>query len=129
VIASKEVLKAFYLGQKEIQIGSDLEKYLTPTWRERLESYNNKTPETATESFGKNESLLIDLLASGPQHKLQLIHKLYGDKISFESGENRLRVTISRIKKKIPGLIVLFNDHYELCDGSRLSLHKSRKPA
>lgn len=66
------------------------------------------------------ESQLIELLTEGPKTKEALIQTLYGEDIDFLAAENRLRVLVCRIRKKVPELVHYDRNEYKLADSLNL---------
>ena len=73
----------------------------------------------------QNETKLIDLLLTGPKTKDELVNLMYGDKLSYESAENRLRVLISRIRKKNKKLIESSQGIYRISNLARIELKQA----
>ena len=90
---------------------------LNPTWRDRLSSYRKETAVDA--KFHEAEEKVFAILARGAKDKFELIQELYGDKIDFNSAENRLKNLLFRIRKKSPDLIKLLHGKYQLTDPER----------
>jgi hypothetical protein len=96
------------------------DEQLLPTWSERL------LGERTQRVLGELEGKLISLLAEGPKDKLSLMDSLYGDKILPEARENRFKNLMSRVRAKLPGLIVLKNSNYEIVDSYALGDFQNR---
>jgi len=96
------------LSQFEIRVA-------TPTWRERwckiLASANN-----LDQSLSETDEKILRLLASKARNKFELIQDLYGEKVSYFDAENRLKVALSRLRRKKPGIILFRNEKYEIAD-------------
>jgi hypothetical protein len=93
----------------------DLEKHLSPAWRIRRDHLAGKkqkgawlTPLTPT------QNKLLELLAEKPRSRTELVEAFYGKVRDMESAYNRLNVTLIRLQKVIPELIVK--------DGARFTL-------
>lgn len=93
---------------------------LLPTWEDRLVRIG-RNDNDSSEKFGALEVRLLQLLSRGPKEKHELIELLYGNKIALEHSENRLKVLLSRVRKKRPGLICRIGNHYKISDYSLLS--------
>lgn len=93
---------------------------LLPTWKDRLVR-KGRHDGLESEKLGELEARLIYLLSDGPKEKHELIATLYGDKIATEHSENRLKVLLSRVRKKRPGLIYREGTRYKLSDQSLLN--------
>jgi len=76
----------------------------TPWWQLHLQKNGHKT------KLGKLPEKLIELLSHGPMNKEQIIEELYGSNMDYLSLENRFNVLLSRLRKKIPELIILQDD-------------------
>lgn len=76
----------------------------TPWWQLHLQKNGHKT------KLGKLPEKLIELLSHGPMNKEQIIEELYGNNMDYLSLENRFNVLLSRLRKKIPELIILQDD-------------------
>ncbi|MFZ4404998.1 MAG: hypothetical protein ACOYOK_12915 [Pseudobdellovibrionaceae bacterium] len=84
--------QSLQLTQKEL---------LHPTWLDRLSQNNNQ------ELLTPDEEKLILLLCENPKSKENLIKSLYGERLDFESGQNRLKNLLFRFKKKRPGILLI----------------------
>ena len=98
------------------------DRSLHPGWRERkrethrrLKKKTEDQPRRATLS-GQLEDRLVMLLKNGPRDKFELMDGLYGNLLSVEVRENRLKNLLNRIRKKSPGLVHLWNGRYEISD-------------
>ena len=87
-----------------------------PTWLERLAE--ERTGELMTDL----EDRMIALLSSKPRDKYMLIEDLYGDRIALDAAENRLKNLLNRLRKKMPGKILLDNGFYKIADGVELKI-------
>ena len=85
-------------------------KKVLPTWEERQKEIPVK------EILSPMESLLIKLISEKPRSKFELMDTLFGEKISLDSKDNRLKNLISRTRSKVPGVIQLQNGFYEIID-------------
>jgi hypothetical protein len=70
--------------------------------------------------LGELEGKLVALLAEGPKDKAVLMKALYGEKICSQARENRFKNLMSRVRAKLPGLVVLKNSNYEIIDVSAI---------
>lgn len=86
-----------------------------PTWKERI-------LETSAEAgkLGEMESQLILLLSQKPHSKFELMDILYGDRIDFESRENRFKNLLFRVRTRTHADIRIVNGHYTLSEPSSL---------
>ena len=64
------------------------------------------------------ENRLLEQLIEAPKTKFELVESLYGMGQDFSSAENRLKVLISRLRKKHPGTISLVSSKYSLAAGA-----------
>ncbi len=76
-------------------------------------------------SLTRLEKKLLLFLANGPKTKNEVVLHLYGEKISYESTEKRFRSIVVRLKKKVPHIILFYNDKYSIADLS--IIHSSSK--
>ncbi|MGE0616271.1 MAG: hypothetical protein AB7P04_11585, partial [Bacteriovoracia bacterium] len=84
----------------------ELEAYLEPTWRQRVEQWRRQIePVAVTEPLRPLEQQLIEALGQGPRAKDELIAMLYGTRIDNASAENRFKVQLSRLNRRHPELI------------------------
>lgn len=105
------VVTALLARKRGSAVPSVHKENLTPTWRSRLEN-----GATSPDRLGELEEKLVSLLASGPKDKFDLIESIYGNALSFEVSENRLKVLLNRLRKKRPGLILFTLGRYRLVD-------------
>ena len=96
--------RARMLGEKP-----STENYVTPRWK----SPTNAAPRSA---LGERENQLLELLSQNPRTRIELVQKMYGDSVPVDQALNRLDVLLSRIRKKIPGEIVLQDGLYRWVD-------------
>lgn len=93
---------------------------LDPTWKGRWKTFEEgKKMPRLTEM----ESRLLELIAGIGQTKEMLIQNLYGDKIDYSAAENRLKVLLSRFRKRHPGLIIFEENRFKFADEA-LNAHK-----
>lgn len=135
-----QTLEYFFGYKKELE--DSIIDQLTPPWKEKLQRFNkNKnllsdqnnwtganlklSDETDLNQMTESETKLIDLLLTGPKSKDELVHAMYGNKLSYESAENRLRVLISRIRKKNNKLIESSRGIYKLSQLGRIELKRA----
>lgn len=85
-------------------------KVVLPTWQER-ESKNENT-----DILTVMESRLLKLLSEKSYSKNELMDALFGEKISLESQNNRFKNLLSRVKAKVPGVIVFQDGFYSIQD-------------
>lgn len=107
--AAKRVVEREDLGE--------LEKHLSPAWRIRRDHLAGKklkdawlTPLTPT------QNKLLELLAEKPRTRVELVEAFYGKVRDMESAYNRLNVTLIRLQKAIPELIVKAGDRFTLAE-------------
>ena len=86
---------------------------LTPTWRERIDS-------SPLDPLSDKEQEVLEIIATRPRSKFDLIERVYGVHLPFEVTENRIKVLLNRLRKKRPGLVVRDKDKYRLSDDSVL---------
>lgn len=111
------------ISSKEAPISKE---ELSVMWKEKLDELKNphKAPSVSLTQFENN---LISYLEKGPLSKTLLTKKLYGESIDPVSATNRLKVLISRIRKKVPHIIQYQNDTYRLSKNYFLTkLNKGR---
>jgi tetratricopeptide (TPR) repeat protein len=82
---------------------------MVPAWMSRHEEF-----QRMKEKLGSLEQKLLKFVADSPREKADIIEHLYGDKLSWEVLENRFNNTLSRLKKKCPGIIVWEKGKYRL---------------
>lgn len=102
------------LGEKQMEVKMD---HLEHTWRERL--FLSKKGKK-TKKLTKTENELLQVLSTGPKGKAELIEALYGEKIDFFAAESRLKMLLSRFRKKCPGVISIENSQYQIVDDNFL---------
>lgn len=83
---------------------------ILPTWKERL--LDSKT----SQPLSKLEAQIIMLLSEGPRTKFELMDELYGDLIDHESKENRLKNLLSRVRSRLPNLILFQDQKYSISE-------------
>jgi hypothetical protein len=111
-----KVVEQILANQTDTRASKIKEKrYLSPTWRERLEKLGGNNQDKASPLTESEESML-KIISKKPSSKFEIIKKLYGEAIDFDSLENRFKVTLSRIRKKRPGLITLAKKLYSIND-------------
>ncbi len=86
------------------------EDLLTSTWRERLQEARSHA--VSPKDLGDMESKLIDFLCSAPATKKEIFQHLYPGITDPEALENRLKSTLTRIKRKLPNLIRCVRGRY-----------------
>lgn len=96
----QEALKVLDVLQKRRQRKSVKVGELTPTWREHFEEGRSQNKGRKRPSLTRLEQQVIELISQGPKSKYDLIHALYGDRMSFPALENRLKVLLSRLRQK-----------------------------
>ncbi|MFN3698393.1 MAG: helix-turn-helix domain-containing protein [Pseudobdellovibrio sp.] len=135
-----QTLEYFFGLTKDLS--SSVIDQLTPPWKEKVQRFNkyklsnsflysktntklNLNDGTHFNQMTQNETKLIDLLLTGPKTKDELVNLMYGDKLSYESAENRLRVLISRIRKKNKKLIESSHGIYRISNLARIELKQA----
>ncbi|MAZ47572.1 MAG: hypothetical protein CME65_03350 [Halobacteriovoraceae bacterium] len=113
---SLEALKVIQvlLGEKQMEVKME---HLEHTWRERL--FLSKKGKKA-KKLTKTENDLLQILSTGPKSKAELIESLYGEKIDFFAAESRLKMLLSRFRKKCPGVVSIENSLYQIVDDNFL---------
>jgi hypothetical protein len=86
------------------------EERLTAAWRERLQEAREQAASPT--ELGEVESQLIDFLCGAPATKKEIFQSLYPGLTDPEVLENRLKSTLTRIKKKLPHLIRYVGGRY-----------------
>jgi hypothetical protein len=84
---------------------------LTFSWKERLNQYIGSED---IKTLSETEEQLVQLLVEHPLTTHDIIEKLYGNKIDFNSAHTRVRTLLTRLRRKKPGLIVYQNGTYAL---------------
>jgi tetratricopeptide (TPR) repeat protein len=84
--------------------------HLTPTWCERI------AEEEEAVALGDLEQRLLHLLGEGPKTTHDLVESLYGVELPIDSTLQRLKNLIYRTRRKLPGLIISFENKYVLND-------------
>lgn len=115
--AIKAALKVIdvLLDKKRVQ---NIESRIGPTWYSKLKKiYLNKEEKKLT----TKESQIIENLSLGPLSAPQLAEKIYGQNIDHFSSVNRLKVLISRLKKKNSELIIFSEGKYILNDDNLMA--------
>ena len=108
--------------QNMVQYLTDIETKVSPIWKERIylfKSLFKKNKHDQQFNLTQTESELISALATSPKDKGELIHLMYGERVDYSSAENRLKVLMSRLKRKKPELIVFQDGKYQI---SKVSL-------
>lgn len=114
-IRIQEALKSIevILGEnKPLQLN-----HLEPAWRNKIIA---KDSQFSKVRLTRLESLFIEVISKGPVSKDDLINILYGDKIDYLAADNRIKVFLTRFRKKMPGLLYSSNDMYFLTDNTLL---------
>lgn len=104
----------------------ELEKYLLPTWRERLPDLlrMNQISQEAQEAPSSLEFKVLKLLWSGPVAKWDLIERIYPEETDSTLSENRFKNLVARLRKKFPNVLQFHDGQYfiKINDGLDLSL-------
>lgn len=85
--------------------------HIEPCWRVKLA----RTKKTSF-NFTKSESKFIEFIKGEPKSRIEIIDFLYGAEADYEASLNRLRVLLSRLRKKAPALIVEECETFTLID-------------
>lgn len=87
----------------------DLESFshLEPCWVDKLNAHNRNDQKIKPT---KTELKFINLIKSEPVTRDFVIKELYGDKLDWESAQNRLRVFVHRFRKKFPDQLIESED-------------------
>lgn len=105
---SLKVLNRLIGHKQEIE-----ESRISVMWKEKLHS---KRSFEKFKGLTDSEIRVIDLLKESPLKKEDLIERLYGDQIDYQSALNRFKVLLSRLRKKNPNLIEMDKSKYRLSD-------------
>lgn len=101
----RETLEAAYGGMR----GEAPKSAMVDAWKGRHEEF-----QRMKDKLGSLEQKLLKFVADSPREKADIIEHLYGDKLSWDVLENRFNNTLSRLKKKCPGIIVWEKGKYRL---------------
>ena len=83
------------------------------TWEERLSQHQKNEKHVPLSPV---EEKLVRFLAEKPREKFAITDHLFGVELHPLTAENRLKNLIHRVRKKIPGLILLKDDLYSIAD-------------
>lgn len=111
--SSLDALNIFMNPEKEKQrmCQSSSSEHFTFSWHERVSVFKKQiVANKLTDLEGK----LIFILSKAPRTYHELIESMYEDNLDFESKYSRLRVLLTRIRKKLPGVIDLIDGKYQL---------------
>jgi tetratricopeptide (TPR) repeat protein len=89
---------------------------LTPAWQERLSWQLNPEKLSGDRLLSSLESKLISLVSLKPRTSRELLSQLYSGEVGAESARQRLDQLLLRLRKKVPGIILLREGHYHLHD-------------
>jgi tetratricopeptide (TPR) repeat protein len=114
--------ESFEMGDK-----TQISLKLTPSWRLRLKEIKEeeKTPKkkkvnnvlSMPTKLSELEDRLISFLVEKPREKAEIIDHLYGDRIDYENLDQRFRTLLSRLRKKLPKLIIFTTEKkYAIAD-------------
>jgi tetratricopeptide (TPR) repeat protein len=84
------------------------------TWTERLREHHD--PAHQRSLLSPVEESLVQFLAEKPRGKFEITDHLFGKDLHPLTAENRLKNLIHRVRKKVPGLILLKGEAYTLAD-------------
>ncbi len=84
---------------------------LTFSWKERLNQFIDFED---IKKLSETEEQLVQVLAEQPLTTYDIIEKLYGTKIDFNSAHIRVRTLLTRLRRKKPNLIIYQNGTYVL---------------
>ncbi|MGZ3770398.1 MAG: hypothetical protein ACXVCP_16115 [Bdellovibrio sp.] len=89
---------------------------MTYFWQERAkkEPVSSASPTTIENLFTESESKILHLLSVKSSTRWEIIEQLYGKTLDPLVAENRVKVFLSKIRKKRPGLIVIDEGRYSL---------------
>lgn len=82
---------------------------LDPAWREKVRD----SQDLKSEGLSEHEQLLLEFLMIQPRNKQDILVLLYGDKITPEHADNRLKNLLIRIRKKMPHAILFADGLYK----------------
>lgn len=104
--------------QNRSSAGSNLpsEKIQLPNWRERIEEFRLQSSVKKKVTLSGLEEDLIQIVAEKSRDKFEICDRLFGSEVHPLVAENRLKNIIFRIRKKLPGLLVLENGKYSIAD-------------
>ena len=95
---------------------------LSPTWQDRVD---RKGAGKDKVKLGKLEEKFLEYICQEPREKFDIIEQLYGNLLDYEVTDNRLKGLISRLRKKVPNLIIFKDGHYTISDKLLLKEYKS----
>lgn len=101
------------------------EKYLVPTWRERLPQIigrNMKVEFHPRIEATMLEERLLKTLWSGPMAKWDLIERLYPNETGALVLENRFKNLVGRVRKKFPGVLRFHDGRYFVDSKANLNI-------
>ncbi len=125
IIECKYALAQYYLQQSAERrarqiISSAIEDAKEPkshAYRHKLEALHRQLQKPATSptpQITPLEAKLIEFLESQPLNCLELSENLYGDKISIEAAEGRVKNLLHRLRAKFPNLLEIKDNKYHL---------------
>ncbi len=111
-----KVLEGLASEQARVAIGQNenVAKLLSPMWRERLEG-NNKGQNLAI-NLTPSESQVLNFITEKPRDKFEIISYLYSGESGSELLEDRLKNILMRLRKKLPGFILVDQGKYRIAD-------------
>jgi tetratricopeptide (TPR) repeat protein len=123
-------------GRTEEPLDLDSFTLVPPVWKERYEGLRSKALATARPAFtwdpmsgrllgpssnqrwtlrgASLEGALVRLLTKGSASKARLIETLWPESSELETLDHRLHQLVSRLNRKIPGLVIFDGHHYRL---------------
>lgn len=108
VRSALKVIKHKFEPEQSLEFST---KQLNFTWKHRMETSEKGGPYFRPNSL---EEKLVTLLSERPQPKDEIIRYLYPGQENYISLENRFKSLLNRMRKKLPGIIVYFDDKYAL---------------
>ncbi|MGE0615912.1 MAG: hypothetical protein AB7P04_09740 [Bacteriovoracia bacterium] len=87
-----------------------------PIWRARYRACAERAKQAIARFYGARglEARLLQEIQGGPKTKHELIETLYGTQIDYFSGENRLKNVISRLRRRLPGVLSFHEGRYRV---------------
>ncbi len=101
---------------REVPLGIQNDFKLTPSWRERLQWHQNSQTTKSDRLLSSSECKLISLVSLKPRSSHELHTLMYGAEIARDSARQRLDQLLARLRKKVPGVVILRENRYHLHD-------------
>lgn len=102
----RQTLDGVYGGARAVPVGA-----MPAAWKGRHEEF-----QRMRDKLGLLEQKLLKFVAESPREKADIIEHLYGTTLSWDVLENRFNNTLSRLKKKCPGIIIWEKGKYRLSE-------------